>query len=71
LKLYLFADKDIEIDIDFAWPNWTADLPNQDLTRNRILKDAPICSVLAEAETAELAFINLLERAKQLREMMR
>jgi len=70
-KMTIFADKDIEIDIDFAWPNWTADLPNQDLARNRILKDAPICSVLAEAETAELAFINLLERAKQLREMMR
>ncbi len=70
-KLTIFADEDIVIDRGFAWPNWTADLPNQDLARNRILKDTPICTVLAEAETAELAYINLLERAKQLREMMK
>jgi uncharacterized protein len=65
-KMTIFADADMEVKTDFAWPNWTVDLPSQDLASNRILKDAPICTVLGEAETAELAYVNLLERTKQL-----
>lgn len=74
-KMTIYADSDIEIDTNLAWPDWTSDRPNldftkQDLKSTRIFKDAPVCTVLSEAETAELAYEILQDRAKQLREMM-
>lgn len=71
-KMIIFADADIEIAQDLAWPEWATDVPSMDLLVNKIVikSGAPICTVLAEAETAELAHNKLLKRAKQLREMM-
>lgn len=71
-KMTIFADTNIEIAENLAWPDWVVDLPSMDLLANKIeiQSGAPICTVLAEEETAELAHIKLLERAKQLREMM-
>jgi uncharacterized protein len=71
-KKTIFADTNIEIAENFAWPDWVADVPTMDLLGNKIEIESgsPICTLLAEADTAELAHIKLVERAKQLREMM-
>lgn len=71
-KMTVFADADIEITEDVTWPDWVVDVPSMDLSANKIVikSGAPICTVLAQEETAELAHIKLQERANQLREMM-
>ena len=76
-KVTIFADAEVEIENNFAWPSWVADIPSNasidgdSAPRNILIqKDAPICTVLAEAETADLAFIQVMQRAKQLKEMM-
>jgi uncharacterized protein len=72
-QLILYADDALELPLDFAWPAWAIDIPTADQASKSIVieKNAPICSVRAEATTAELAFIQVIQRAKILREMMR
>ena len=71
-QLILYADDALEISADFAWPDWVADIPAVESgeTSVKISQDAPICSVLAEAENAETAHTLVLQRAKTLRETM-
>lgn len=71
-QLILYADKAIEIVAGFAWPSWVADIPAVDAIKFnvKIEKNAPICTVLAQAQTAELAHGLVLQRADKLREML-
>lgn len=67
-QLILYADSNFQIPADFVWPSWAADIPYE--SRAKIAQDAPICSVFAEAVTAELAQILVQKRAEKLREML-
>ena len=71
-QLILYADDALEISADFAWPSWLADIPAVDAAKLsvKIEKNAPICTVLAEAQTAELAHELVLQGAEKLREML-
>ena len=76
----LYADKTLEIAADFVWPDWAADIPTvEDEVFNirtsiksgaKISENMPICSVLAQADTAEIAHSLLLQRAKNLTEAL-
>lgn len=72
-QLILYADDTLVLPLDFAWPAWAIDIPPTDQASNNIMieKNTPICSVRAEAETDELAFAQVIQRAKILKEMMR
>jgi uncharacterized protein len=71
-QLILYADNALVLPLDFAWPAWVIDIPPADQASNNIVieKNTPICSVRAEAATAELAFSQVMQRAKILKEMM-
>ncbi len=68
-QLILYADEVLEIPIKFAWPSWVADIPHAESAK--IAQNAPICSVYAEAKTAELAENLVRKRAKKLMEMLK
>ena len=72
-QLILYADKTLVLPLDFDWPTWAIDIPHADQASKEIVieKNAPICSVRAEAATAELALAQVNQGAKILREMMR
>ena len=72
-QLILYADDVLVLPLNFAWPAWVIDTPPADQASNNIVikKNMPICSVRAEAATAELAFAQVNQSAKILREMMR
>jgi predicted ATP-grasp superfamily ATP-dependent carboligase len=71
-QLILYADETLVLPLNFAWPAWVIDIPPTDQVSNNIMieKNAPICSVHAQAETAELAFAQVKQRAEILKEMM-
>ena len=48
----VYAPRSLRIPAGFAWPAWAADLPHPG---ESIARDAPLCSVLAEAPTAAQA----------------
>jgi uncharacterized protein len=66
--LILYAEEALEIPANFAWPNWAADIPSTESAK--IALDAPICSVFAEAQTAEAASNLVQQRAEKLRGML-
>lgn len=72
-KMTVFADEDLKIEHDIVWPKWVVDVPSMDQLTNKMLikSGAPICTVLAQEDTTEQVHFKLLERAKQLRDMMR
>lgn len=74
-QLILYADDALDIPPDFMWPDWATDIPvlaqeMSDVKLKRIHQHAPICSVLAEAESAKMAMQLVFEREKQLKEML-
>ncbi|HNV89169.1 MAG TPA: ATP-grasp domain-containing protein [Methylotenera sp.] len=71
-QLILYADDAVEIPIDFAWPDWVADIPSvvDKASSVKIAHNAPICTVLAEAENADSAYISVLQKAQKLREII-
>jgi uncharacterized protein len=71
-QLILYADEVLEIPNDFVWPNWVADIPSLELGESsvRIAQSMPICSVLAQAESAEVAHALVRQRSDKLREML-
>ena len=71
-QLILNADDVLVIPVDFVWPAWVVDIPPADEVSKSIVieKNAPICSVRAEAESAELALILVNQRIKILKEMI-
>lgn len=71
-QLILYADKVLEIPKDFAWPIWVADIPALAAGEFnvRIAQHMPICSMFAQAESAEIAHALVLQRSDKLREML-
>ena len=71
-QLILYADNPVHIAADFAWPNWVADIPAVIDGDSSVIiqKDAPICTVQATANDAETASTLVLQRAKNLRELL-
>jgi uncharacterized protein len=71
-QLIVYADDALEIAADFVWPSWVADIPAVDAANSsvKIEQNAPICTVLAETETAKTAHALVLQRATTLREML-
>lgn len=71
-QLILYADDAAEIPIDFAWPDWVADIPSavDKASSVKIAQNDPICTVLAEAENADSAYASVLQKAQKLREMI-
>ena len=59
----LYASQDLVIAEDFVWPEWTADIP---LAPTVIAQHQPICTVLADADTAVEARALVVERVEQL-----
>ncbi len=71
-QLILYADDAVEIPIDFVWPDWVADIPSvvDKASSVKIAQNAPVCTVLAEAENADSAYASVLQKAQKLREMI-
>ena len=71
-QMILYADKALEITEYFVWPGWAADIPAIEgaASNVKITRNSPICSVLAEGETASIAHALVLQRAEKLREML-
>lgn len=71
-QLILYADDAVEIPIDFVWPDWVADIPSvvDKASSVKIAQNAPVCTVLAEAENADSAYTSVLQKAQKLREMI-
>ena len=71
-QLILYADDAVEIPIDFAWPDWVSDIPSvvDKASSVKIAQNAPICTVLAEAENADSAYTSVLQKAQKLSEMI-
>lgn len=66
-QLIIYADKKLNISADFVWPAWVADIPFTESKEIEIAENAPVCTVLAEAENAEAAHQLVLERVKILK----
>ncbi len=71
-QLILYADEAVEISFDFVWPDWVADIPSamDKASSVKIVQYAPICTVLAEAPSADSAHALVLQRAQKLRGML-
>jgi uncharacterized protein len=71
-QLILYAGDEFEIPADFAWPSWSADIPALEVGESsvRIAQNAPICSVFAQAESAETAHTLVQKSADKLRKML-
>ena len=63
----LYALQDLTIAENFAWPEWTADIP---MPLSCIPHEQPICTVLAEAKTAHEARDLVLARVQQLSQLL-
>jgi predicted ATP-grasp superfamily ATP-dependent carboligase len=59
----IYANKTAQVPANMEWPDWVCDIPQPD---SEIAAGAPICTVLAQARTAKLAFKTLMQRAAQL-----
>jgi predicted ATP-grasp superfamily ATP-dependent carboligase len=72
-QLILYAEEALDIPKNFAWPTWVTDIPTDESDSSGVKIDQrmPICSVLASAESAELAQTLLLQRAEKLTEMLK
>lgn len=65
----VYAEKALEIAPDFSWSAWVADIPVAENAGEgvKISQNAPICSVRAEAKSAEAAQNLALQRVKRLK----
>ena len=68
----LYAEKEMVISADFAWPVDAMDIPSTIAGQSnvKIAQDMPICSICAEAETVEAALKFALQRANELRQCL-
>ncbi|NOT15523.1 MAG: ATP-grasp domain-containing protein [Methylotenera sp.] len=67
-----YAEFDMTIPTDFSWPNWVTDTPPAEdkKTSVTISKNQPVCSVRAEADDAEAAYILLQQRMISLKKLL-
>lgn len=66
----LYAEKEMVIPTDFAWPVEVMDIPNTVAGESgvKIAQNMPICTIGAEAETAETAYTFAINQADKLRQ---
>ena len=62
-----YAQQDLTVPADLVWPEWTADIP---MPLSCIPHEQPICTVLAEADTAHEARDLVLARVQQLSKLL-
>jgi predicted ATP-grasp superfamily ATP-dependent carboligase len=56
----VYAEHSLSVKDDIIWPEWVCDVPK---LGSRFSVGMPICTVIAEAETASLAKVMVNERA--------
>jgi len=68
----LYAENEMVISADFVWPVDAMDIPSAiaGQCNVKIAQDMPVCTISAEAETAESAHIFALEQANKLRQRL-
>lgn len=59
----VYADADIALPVDFAWPAWVKDIPGN----RHFVMNAPVCSVFAEADDPEVAIALADARVKEIK----
>ena len=64
----LYAEKEMVISADFAWPAEAMDIPSMVLGEGsvKIAQNMPICTICSEAKTAEIAHTIALNQANKL-----
>jgi predicted ATP-grasp superfamily ATP-dependent carboligase len=62
----VYALDDVRLPDTIDWPDWVSDLP---LSGSTIAADEPICTILAEGDSADTAQQSLLERANELQNL--
>ncbi len=72
-QLILYANEAVNIPANFVWPHWAADIPALAVGESSIsmVKNMPICSVFAQAESAEVAQSVVQQRVEALKEMLK
>ncbi len=63
----VYAPRRLRVPDGFAWPDWTADRP---AGGSAVARDAPICTVRADAARPDAACALLAERGEQVRRLM-
>jgi len=66
----LYAPQAMQVTNTFIWPDWVVDTPQSDQTFINVELDAPICTVLASAETSGSAKQLVQSRVKMLLDML-
>lgn len=67
----VYASADIEIAPTFDWPGWVVDTPSESMWATKILAQAPVCTVIAEAADAESAKKLVITRVKMVEHLLR
>lgn len=62
-----YAPYAMQLPMEMEWPEWAADIPP---AGSFVQADSPICTILAEGNTAEAARKLVLEREKELRDII-
>jgi len=64
----VYAPYDLVLPVEFAWPEWVADIP---MPNSTIAADNPVCTVLAEAGSASAAQVLVLSRKVIIEDLIR
>lgn len=67
----VYADQDLIFNCDIAWPPWVKDNPSPFKQTVKIACGAPVCTVIAEAETAHVAKALAQTRAKNIQQLLK
>jgi predicted ATP-grasp superfamily ATP-dependent carboligase len=59
----IYANKTAHVPANMDWPDWVCDIPQPN---SEIAAGAPICTVLAQARSAKLAYKKLMQRVALL-----
>lgn len=66
----VYADVDVMLNTEMIWPDWVTDTPVQLKTPLNIVAGAPVCSVLAYADSADAAKKEVLARVQQIKNLL-
>ncbi|WP_148207851.1 ATP-grasp domain-containing protein [Methylotenera mobilis] len=66
----VYADIDVTLNTEMVWPDWVTDTPVQLDAPLKIVAGAPVCSVLAYADSADAAKKEVLTRVQQIKNLL-
>jgi len=66
----VYADIDVTLMLGIDWPSWVTDTPIQLDRPLKIMAGAPICSVIAYADSADAAKKEVLTRVQQIKNLL-